>query len=154
MSDHDDYFLSSRDDPMAALDHERRKLDDLSEVWKDEKTVVKAKDQSFSMTFDGRGDLTDISFNGTKYRNLAPAEFAHLLLTTLQAGRIAALEKMAEVMSGSLPGVDLVGLATGKVNPREVLDGLIAPMMNEFAPAASLGRPGAAQPASRNGWEA
>ncbi|MET0188923.1 MAG: YbaB/EbfC family DNA-binding protein [Pseudonocardia sediminis] len=147
----DDYYISSRDDdPMAALEKEKRRLDDLGGVWKNESTTVVSKDKSFSMAFDGRGDLTDITFNGTKYRTLAPAELANLLVTTLQTGRLESMQKMAATMSDSMPGVDFVGLATGKVDPRAALDALIAPMLGDLESGGSAPR----RPApGRAGWE-
>lgn len=118
------------DDPMADLEAEKGRLGALGRVWKEETTTVRAKDNSFSMTFDGRGDLTGITFHGTKYRTAAPAEHAHLLVETLRRGRLESLEKMAETMGGDvLPGIDFVGLATGKVDPNEVVDALVAPLM-------------------------
>lgn len=154
MADRDDghhYFTDDHDadGAMAALEVEQRRLGELDRVWKDETTTVRSRDQSFSMTFDGRGDLSDVSFHGTRYRTLAPAELAHLIVTTVAAGRLQSVEKMAATMSGSLPGVDFVALATGKVEPRAVLDALIKPVFDR------IGRPAgpAAPVASRPDWE-
>lgn len=134
------------DDPMADLEAEKGRLGALGQVWKDETTTVRAKDNSFSMAFDGRGDLTGITFHGTKYRTVAPAEHAHLLVETLRRGRLECLEKMAATMGGDvLPGVDFVGLATGKVDPNEVVDALVAPLMR------GLDEPGAGAREARRG---
>lgn len=142
------YFSDDRDadGALAALEDEQRRLGDLDRVWKEETTTVRSRDQSFSMTFDGRGDLSDMSFNGTRYRTLAPAELAHLIVATLQAGRLQSLEKMAATMSGSLPGVDFLGLATGKVEPRAVLDALIKPVFEGIGRTPAPAAPAAPRP--------
>jgi hypothetical protein len=132
-----DAFFHGTDDPMARLEHERRRLDeqkrrldDLGRLWKEETTTVRAKDNTFSMTFDGRGDLTELSFNGTRYRTLAPAELAHRIVETLRQGRLQSIEKMAATMDAdSVPGLDIVGIATGKVDPREAINKLLAPLL-------------------------
>jgi hypothetical protein len=125
-----DGFFQGTGDPMARLDEERRRLDDLGRVWRDEKTTVRAKDNTFSMTFDGRGDLTDVSFHGTKYRTVAPSELGHRIVETLRQGRMESLEKMAATMDpNGVPGLDIVGIATGKVDPRKAIDALLAPLL-------------------------
>ena len=146
MTGRDDFYHSARfEDPTDALEREKRRLGEVGELWKTETTTLRAKDQSFSVTFDGRGDLTNIVFNGTRYRTMAPAEFASLLVSTLQAGRLKSLEKVAAVMSESMPGVDFLGLATGQVEPREVLDSMIGPLLEDLESGQPLGRPAAAR---------
>ena len=125
---------------MAELEGEHNRLDELGDVWRSGTTTVTAKDRSFTMAFDGRGDLSDITFNGTRYRRLAPAELAHLLLETMRAGRLQSLEKMAATMSDAMPGVDLVGLATGRVDPRAVLDSLVGPLFAGLGGSPAAGR--------------
>lgn len=149
MTERDDFYYSARfEDATGAVEREKRRLDEVGELWKTETTTVRAKDQSFSMTFDGRGDLTNIVFSGTRYRAMAPAELASLLVSTLQAGRLQSLEKVAAIMADSMPGVDFVGLATGKVEPRAVLDSLVGPLLDDIGPNAAPGLP-----AARPDWE-
>ena len=68
---------------MAALEQEQRKLAEIGEVRENETTTVQAKDRSLEMTFDGSGELSELKFNGTKYRNMAPAQLAHVIVETL-----------------------------------------------------------------------
>jgi len=118
------------DDAIATLEAERRKIGELGKVWDEERTTVRAKDQSFSMTFDGRGELIELVFNTSKYRTLAPAKLASGIVETLQRGRAESMEKVNKVMGkSSIAGMDLQGLATGKVDPLEMINSLIAPMM-------------------------
>ncbi|GAA3366784.1 YbaB/EbfC family nucleoid-associated protein [Saccharopolyspora gregorii] len=73
---------------------EQRKLAEIGEVRQNETTTVQAKDRSLEMTFDGGGELSELKFNGTKYRNMAPAQLAHVIVETLQQGRAQAMAKM------------------------------------------------------------
>ncbi|GAA5151919.1 MULTISPECIES: YbaB/EbfC family nucleoid-associated protein [Amycolatopsis] len=130
------------DAAMSLLEKEQRRLKELSRMWQEERTTVHAKDRSLSMTFDGRGELVDMAFNGSKYRTIAPAELAHLIVETLRQGRAQSVEKMSRLMgSDALPGVDIAGLATGKVDVNEVLESLVAPMLNGVADDGVLGKP-------------
>ncbi|MFR9731794.1 YbaB/EbfC family nucleoid-associated protein [Saccharopolyspora sp. MS10] len=119
------------DAAMAALEEEQRKLAQIGEVRQNETTTVQAKDRSLEMTFDGGGELTEIKFNGTKYRSMAPAQLAHVIVETLQQGRAQAMAKMTDLMGTDvLPGIDLAGIAAGKVDPNSVIDALISPMLD------------------------
>ncbi|MCA1191282.1 MULTISPECIES: YbaB/EbfC family nucleoid-associated protein [unclassified Saccharopolyspora] len=116
---------------MAALEQEQRKLAEISEVRENETTTVQAKDRSLEMTFDGSGELSELKFNGTKYRSMAPAQLAHVIVETLQQGRAQAMAKMTDLMgSDALPGIDLAGIAAGKVDPSSVIDALLSPMLD------------------------
>jgi hypothetical protein len=117
------------EDAWATLETEARKLSDLGKHWDEASTVVRAKDHSLEMTFDGRGELVDLVFNAAKYRALAPAQLAQVIIETLRRGREQAQQKMSELMgSPEVPGLDLNGLASGKVRPDEMLNSLIGPM--------------------------
>jgi hypothetical protein len=128
--DTDEYFHGT-DDPMARLNEERRRLDELGRVWTEETTTVRAKDNTFSMTFDGRGELTEVTFHGSKYRTISATELGHRIVETLKQGKQASLEKMIATMNPeSYQGLDLMGIATGKVDPRKALDAVIAPLLD------------------------
>jgi hypothetical protein len=118
------------DEAMSVLDRERGKLAELGKIWGEE-TTVRAKDQSLTMTFDGRGELLDLAFHGTKFRTMAPAQLAHTIMETLQRGRAESMARINEVM-GVDAGFDIAGLASGKVDPLEMVNELIAPMMRGF----------------------
>jgi hypothetical protein len=125
-----DGFFQGTEDPMARFEEERRRLDDLGRVLQEEKTTVRAKDNTFSMTFDGRGDLTEVTFHGSKYKTIAPTELGHRIVETLRQGRTESLEKMVATMDPEgIPGLDLMGIATGKVDPRKAIDALMAPLL-------------------------
>ncbi|WAL66526.1 YbaB/EbfC family nucleoid-associated protein [Amycolatopsis cynarae] len=118
---------------LADLEREKRKLREVSRIWEEGTTTVRSKDNSFSMTFDGRGELTDLTFNGSKYRSLPPAQLAHLIIETLRQGRNQAVAKVQEVMgTGRRPSLDFAGIASGKVDPMEMVNSLLGPMLEGF----------------------
>jgi hypothetical protein len=117
----------------AAFEAEQERLSDLGRAMAEESTTVWAKGRQLSMTFDGRGELTGITFHGTKFRQMAPAELAHTLVQTMREGREQALAKLNSFMGSSvLPGVDFVELAHGEKSPKEIFDSLFSPILNEF----------------------
>jgi hypothetical protein len=118
------------EEAMAALGREREKLGKLGDLWKEGGTTVRAKDHSLSMTFDGRGELTELVFNEAKYRTLAPAQLASVVVETLQRGKAEVMAKMSEVMgTSSASGLNLQEIAAGKVDPQEILNTLIGPLL-------------------------
>jgi hypothetical protein len=120
----------------ANLENEARKLTELGKHWDEASTVVRAKDHSLEMTFDGRGELADLTFNASKYRAMAPAQLAAVIVETLRAGRVQAQQKMADLMgTEDIPGLDLNGIASGAVRPDDVVEALLGPMfktLNDF----------------------
>lgn len=119
------------EEAMATLERERAKLGKLSELWRDGRTTVRAKDQSLSMTFDGRGELVELAFNESKYRTLAPAQLASVVVETLSRGKAESMAKMSELMGASgVSGIDYGEVASGKMDPQAMLESLIGPMLN------------------------
>ncbi|MER5393455.1 YbaB/EbfC family DNA-binding protein [Saccharopolyspora sp. NPDC002686] len=115
---------------MAALDEERQRLDEISRIRREETTVVQAKDHSLEMTFDGNGELAELKFNGAKYRTMAPAQLASVIVETLRVGRAQSMEKITSLLSSDLlPGIDLAGVMSGKVDPQSVVDAFMEPML-------------------------
>ncbi|MFD9698000.1 YbaB/EbfC family nucleoid-associated protein [Lentzea sp. NPDC059081] len=118
------------DSASADLDQERAKLSRLSELWSLH-TVVHSKDHAVSVTVDGRGELVDLSFGGSKYRSMPAAQLASLILETVARARADAMAKVTEVMgTTSVPGLDLEGLMSGKVDPLEAMNSLFEPMLD------------------------
>ncbi|MFE5566577.1 YbaB/EbfC family nucleoid-associated protein [Amycolatopsis japonica] len=114
---------------LADLEREKEKLREVSKIWGESTTTVRAKDNSFTMTFDGRGDLTDVSFKGSKYRSLPPAQLAHHIVEAVRQGRTEAMDKVGKVMGTSSTGIDFADVAAGKVDPMEMMNSLLGPML-------------------------
>lgn len=121
---------------MRAFEREQRKLVELHQKMEESTTEVRSKDRSLSMTFDGRGDLIGVKFQGNKFRSMAPAELAHVIVETVQAGRAQFLESMRESMSdggtvNTVGGVDFSELLSGKADPTKILGSLLPSMFGE-----------------------
>lgn len=126
---------------LSSLDREHRKLTEVTNMIDEESTTVRSKDRSVSMDFDGRGEVTAITFHGTKYRTMAPAELSHLLLDTIRAGRAQCLQKVADAMGEDfLPGISFADLATGKMDAEDVFQKLVSPFLGDEAADGILGR--------------
>jgi hypothetical protein len=126
---------------LSSLDRERQKLTEVTNMIDEESTTVRSKDRSVSMDFDGRGEITAITFHGTKYRTMAPAELSHLLLETIRAGRAQCLQKVADAMGEDfLPGISFADLATGKMDAEDIFQKLVSPFLGDEAADGILGR--------------
>ncbi|WP_410604722.1 YbaB/EbfC family DNA-binding protein [Amycolatopsis sp. lyj-90] len=118
------------EEAMTALAREREKLAKLGKLWRDGGLTVRAKDNSLSMKFDGHGEVSELVFNEAKYRSLAPAKLASNIIETLQRGKAESMAKMSDLMGNStIGGVDLGAAAAGKVDPEEMLEALLSPLM-------------------------
>jgi YbaB/EbfC DNA-binding family protein len=126
---------------LSSLDRERQKLTEVTNMIDEESTTVRSKDRSVSMDFDGRGEITAITFHGTKYRTMAPAELSHLLLETIRAGRAQCLQKVADAMGEDfMPGISFADLATGKMDAEDIFQKLVSPFLGDEAADGILGR--------------
>ncbi|MFD2420680.1 YbaB/EbfC family nucleoid-associated protein [Amycolatopsis pigmentata] len=118
---------------MRTFEGEQRKLADLQQKMEEDSSTVRSKDRSLSMTFDGRGELTGMKFHGTKFRSMAPAELAHLIVETVRAGRTQYLEKISEnAGTSALLGVDFADLATGRADAGKIVESMLAPLAGQL----------------------
>jgi DNA-binding protein YbaB len=117
---------------MRTFEGEQRKLTDLQQKMEEDSSTVRSKDRSLSMTFDGRGELTGMKFHGTKFRSMAPAELAHLIVETVRAGRTQYLEKMSEDMGELMPGLNFADLASGQAKPGKILESMLGSLRGEM----------------------
>lgn len=122
------------DKAWATLEKEKQKLAELGDHWDEASTTVRAKDQSLEMKFDGRGELTELTFNTSKYREMAPAQLASVIVETLRKGREESQQKISDLMGNAgIPGLDLEGLTSGKVRPDEMINSLMGPMLETLS---------------------
>ncbi|GAA4531756.1 YbaB/EbfC family nucleoid-associated protein [Amycolatopsis samaneae] len=122
------------DQAWAKLEEEKEKLAELGKHWDEASTTIRAKDQSLEMTFDGRGELTELTFNPSKYREMPPAQLASVIIETLRKGRAESQQKMSELMgTPAIPGLDLDGLISGKVRPDEMINSMMGPMLETLS---------------------
>jgi hypothetical protein len=134
----------ANDAAMATVERERKKISELTRQMNENTTTVRSKDRSFTVDFDGRGEVIGINFQGTKYRTMAPAEFSHLLVQTIKSGRALCTQKLAEAMGDELlPGVTFTDLASGNLSVEEVFEKVVSPFLGEDYNDGVLGRPAA-----------
>ncbi len=124
-----DEMRRMKDEALAALDQQREVARETSRVWREETTTVTAEDRSMSMAFDGRGELTGITFNGSKYRSMAPAQLASVIVEMVRKGRAESMAKLT-AHAPAVPGLDLDGLINGTSDPAEMLEKLLGPMFD------------------------
>lgn len=129
---------------MASVEREQRKISELTRQMNENTTTVRSKDRSFTIDFDGRGEIIGINFVGTRYRTMAPAEFSHLLVQTIKSGKALCMQKLADSMGDELlPGVTFTDLASGDMSVEEVFEKVVSPFLGEEYSDGILGRPAA-----------
>jgi DNA-binding protein YbaB len=118
---------------LAQLEEERRKIDTMQQHMNEATTILQSKDRIFSVTFDGRGEIKKLAFDGVRYKKLAPGELAELVISTIASGRQKAIDNLGKVMgSDPLPGVSFSDLASGKSALTDVLDSFIGSAVGQL----------------------
>jgi DNA-binding protein YbaB len=90
------------------------------------RTTVEDKERLLSATVGGHGELRELTFHGTAYRELAPAELANLIVTTVRQARDRA-QQTALAGSAKLTG-DLSRLSDTAHRAKsfdELIDGIV-----------------------------
>ncbi|MFC0530924.1 YbaB/EbfC family nucleoid-associated protein [Phytohabitans kaempferiae] len=110
----------------AQFAEEQRKLEEFHRKLDEASTTVESANKMLTATFDGRGEVSRLTFNNTKYRTMAPNELAEMVLDVIRRGRSQAFGKIDTMAGGEvLPGVNFGDLAAGKANLNEVVSGLM-----------------------------
>ncbi|MEV6636919.1 YbaB/EbfC family nucleoid-associated protein [Actinoplanes sp. NPDC051470] len=133
MSDHEELPGGSGglEAMFAVLADEQRKITEFQRKMSEASTVVESSNKMVTATFDGRGELTRLTFNNGKYRTMAPKELATMLMDTLKRGRAAAFGKIDEMAGRDvLPGIAFGELAAGKVDIDEVVGTLMTSVVD------------------------
>lgn len=117
---------------------EQRKMREFRAAMDEATTTVRSKDRMLSATFDGRGELRELKFHSTHYREMAPAELTNVITTLLREGRTEALGKMSDLPGAPrLPGINLGDVASGKLDPNDMVKSLLGPLLGGQFPAGS-----------------
>lgn len=79
-------------------------------------TVTSAKNL-LTVTVGPNGELQSLIFNSRSYRNMAPAELAHVILETVDRARAAVNRELTELMPAALPaGMSIGGVLNGEID--------------------------------------
>lgn len=143
---------------IEAFEQEQAKLADFQRKLSETTTVVESKNHMITVTLDGNGELSDLKFNTTAYRSMAPAELAAAITEVLQQARQQSLKTMQELMGGSpVPGYELDELASGEADLAAVLGKVMEPSLNLVREAGGDSPAAAKQPLEHDddddGWE-
>ncbi|NLU81065.1 YbaB/EbfC family nucleoid-associated protein [Micromonospora sp. HNM0581] len=119
------------EEALSMLAEEQRKLEEFQRRMNEASTTVESANKMVAATFDGRGELVRLEFTNTRYRTMAPAELASLLLETLRRGREKSFAKVSELAGRDvLPGVSFGQLAAGKVDLHEMTESMMRSMLD------------------------
>ncbi|GAB1515277.1 YbaB/EbfC family nucleoid-associated protein [Actinophytocola sp. KF-1] len=86
-----------------------------------------SKDRMLKATVDGQGKLTELAFNGTRWREMAPKELGAKIVEVVGQAQEQAALRTAELMGGLVPaGFDLEQLRTVGPDLESMIDDAIA----------------------------
>ncbi|MEU8527077.1 YbaB/EbfC family nucleoid-associated protein [Streptomyces sp. NPDC048629] len=105
-------FEKTRDSVLAM----QKKMQEASQTYR-------SPDKVMSVTVDARGQLTDVTFHNTKYKQMSAKELGKLVLQTVSQAHLAL---QSESLAALQPVLDLgsdAADAPGGVNPWELLPG-------------------------------
>jgi DNA-binding protein YbaB len=108
---------------VAELRRQQERLEKVSSNLREVKTKVRSKDGAITVTLDGGGEVSSITFNTTKFRRMAPAELGAALVETIKQARAKSREHVMKAYRSFIPaGVGLDDLFEGKADMSHVFD--------------------------------
>ncbi len=103
-------FESVLNEAMAELARQREGLTRLHHGMEETTGSAYSSRRQVSVTVDGRGEITELTFHGRAYRSLPPAELANMIVDTIRRARESARATMLESVHETLPkGADAGG---------------------------------------------
>ncbi|WP_243791922.1 YbaB/EbfC family nucleoid-associated protein [Saccharopolyspora gloriosae] len=116
---------------IQAFEEEQAKLTEFQRKLAETTTVVESRNHMVTVTLDGNGELSELKFNTTAYRSMAPAQLSAAITEVLQQARQESLETMQKLMGRSpVPGYELSDLTSGQADLAEVLGKIMEPSLN------------------------
>jgi DNA-binding protein YbaB len=86
-----------------------------------------SKDRVLTATVDGQGKLTELAFNGKRWREMAPKELGAKIVEVVAEAQEQAARKTSELMGGLVPsGFDLEQLRTVGPDLESMIDEAVA----------------------------
>ena len=77
-------FESAINDVLADIEKHRQGMAHMQESMREINGTARSKRRQVSAIVDSRGELLELKFHGTGYRNLAPAELADIIVSTVR----------------------------------------------------------------------
>ena len=109
----------------AELDRSQERLGKLRGQLAKASTKVTSADRMVTVELDSSGELSSIRFNSQKFRRLAPAELAGILLDTITKARAQSRERILGAFRSVMPagaGMGLDDLLAGKPDLDKMFD--------------------------------
>ncbi|MGP4017782.1 YbaB/EbfC family nucleoid-associated protein [Saccharopolyspora sp. 5N708] len=140
---------------LEMFEQEQAKLAEFQRRLAETSTVVESRNHLLTVTLDGNGELSELKFNTTAYRSMAPAELASVITETLQKARAQSLRTMQELMGGPVAGLDINEIATGEADLAAVLGKVMEPSLRLVQEAGGPPAPRRAErdDSENDGWE-
>jgi DNA-binding protein YbaB len=88
---------------LTELREQQEKIKTFNAVQREQRTTILSKNRMVSATVNSSGRLVELAFKGNRYRNLAPAELASLVIETITRAQDAAEEKVRAAAGALLP---------------------------------------------------
>ena len=128
------------EEALAQLRRDREELRRVSErAGRAAGATATAKDRSLSVTVDSQGSLTGITFHGQRFRKMAPAELAALIVRTTAAARTEATAAMIELFQPLFPGgFDLNDMMAGTFDLDAMFDDAVRQARRDDLPGGPV----------------
>ena len=97
-------FESAINEVLADIEKHRQGMAHMHESMREINGTARSKRRQVSAIVDSRGELLELTFHGTGYRNLAPAELADIIVSTVREARASATEQLYDSLEEAMPG--------------------------------------------------
>ena len=123
-------FSSFENEMTGALRELRAKQEEIATALgklQEATATATSKDRMLKATVDGQGRLTELVFNGKRWREMAPKELGAKIVEVVADAQRGAAEATSELMGGLVPaGVDLEELRSAGPDLEAMMDTAIA----------------------------
>lgn len=123
-------FSSFENEMTGALRELRAKQEEIAAAiakLQEATATATSKDRMLKATVDGQGRLTELAFNGKRWREMAPKELGAKIVEVVADAQRNAAAATGELMGGLVPaGVDLEELRSAGPDLEAMMDSAIA----------------------------
>ncbi len=122
-------FESMINEMLAEIQKQRENLARLQQGAPEISGSARSKRRQVSATVDAKGELIELTFHGTGYRSLAPAELATIIVDTVRDAREEAHRQLWDIVGDNFPnGTQFVDVINGDYDWTDSLS-LPAPLL-------------------------
>jgi len=111
---------------LANLRFQQEKIREFGVAMAGRTTSVTSKDRMLSVAVDSNGRLVEMKFRGNRYRSLAPAELASLIIDTVAKAQETASREALDAVAELVPDAfQLARLKSGELDLDEMFDAAV-----------------------------